>query len=133
MGIDGKGSGPQKELSTACDGPIGDSPHTTPTCADTAPGAREHPGAGTNRTSRLAVTRRPGSGNADPEEEKASSQGEEARNEEKEESGAVRAQTFFIGREEDKDKTDGGTEERSPRWPREAEQETPPRFWRSVA
>ncbi|KAJ1190567.1 hypothetical protein NDU88_007305 [Pleurodeles waltl] len=25
------------------------------------------------------------------------------------------------------------TEERSPRWPQEAEQGTPPRFWRSVA
>ncbi|KAJ1209940.1 hypothetical protein NDU88_005309 [Pleurodeles waltl] len=51
---------------TLCDGPIRDSPHRTPTGADTAPGAREHPGAGTNRMSLTAVTLSPGSGTAEP-------------------------------------------------------------------
>ncbi|KAJ1215454.1 hypothetical protein NDU88_003063 [Pleurodeles waltl] len=31
-----------------CDGPVGDGPCTKPTCADTAPGAQEQPGTGTN-------------------------------------------------------------------------------------
>ncbi|KAJ1104163.1 hypothetical protein NDU88_001578 [Pleurodeles waltl] len=55
----------QKEMND-CDGTIGDSPHTTLTGADTAPGAREHPGAGTNGMSLTAVMLSPGSGTAEP-------------------------------------------------------------------
>ncbi|KAJ1177722.1 hypothetical protein NDU88_002974 [Pleurodeles waltl] len=73
-----------------CDGPIGDSPHTAPTGADTAPGARERPGAGTNRMSLTAVTQRPGSGTAKPgTEEKPASRRREARDQEEEESGVI--------------------------------------------
>ncbi|KAJ1140065.1 hypothetical protein NDU88_006426 [Pleurodeles waltl] len=85
----------------------------------------------TNREPRLTVTLRPGSRNADPtEEEKGVSYGQEARDEEEEESGVVGVQAVFARREEGEEETNG---ELSLRRPREAKPETPPRFWRSVA
>ncbi|KAJ1164350.1 hypothetical protein NDU88_004790 [Pleurodeles waltl] len=91
-----------------CDGPVIVIPHTKPTGADTAPCAREHPGAEANRMSLTAETLTPGSGNTEPgkEEKPASHRGRE-RDEEKKESGVVGVQAFFTRREEDEEEADG--------------------------
>ncbi|KAJ1082135.1 hypothetical protein NDU88_002305 [Pleurodeles waltl] len=109
--------------------PIGVSPHTTQTCAAAAPDTREPHEVGTNPKPRPAVTLCLESRNAGPEqEEKAASQGREVPNQETEENGVVGVQMDFIGQEDER--SDGETEFVGPR---EAERETPPRFWRSVA
>ncbi|KAJ1092712.1 hypothetical protein NDU88_005822 [Pleurodeles waltl] len=76
----------------ACDGPVGDSPCTKPTGADTAPGAVEQPGAGTNESffSPVMSWRRAGNTEGGGEKMPASESGKEASCEEassEEESG----------------------------------------------
>ncbi|KAJ1135352.1 hypothetical protein NDU88_001792 [Pleurodeles waltl] len=114
-------------FQSPCDGPVGDGPCTKPTCADTAPGAQEQPGAGTNERCSSAMTS--GMRNGNPEE------GVEKRL--ASESGRRAARSEGIGErfppsrgEEDKEAADGGL---NTAVAREAKQRTPPRFWRSVA
>ncbi|KAJ1202499.1 hypothetical protein NDU88_006298 [Pleurodeles waltl] len=96
---------------------VGDSTCTKPTGADTAPGAREQPGAGTNKTLSSAVTSWARDGNAEGGGEKTplSEGGEESGGEEEEESSKEEEESgsteerFLPSRvEEDEEVTDGG-------------------------
>ncbi|KAJ1139683.1 hypothetical protein NDU88_006050 [Pleurodeles waltl] len=108
-----------------CDGPVGDGPCTKPTSADTAPGAQEQPGAGTNERYSSAMTSELRKGNREEGVEKrsASATGEEESGEKKsneeesgeeesgeqEKSGEEIGERFLPSRgEEDEEAADGG-------------------------
>ncbi|KAJ1184503.1 hypothetical protein NDU88_001309 [Pleurodeles waltl] len=94
----------------ACDGPTRFSPYTKPTGADTAPGALELPGAGTNQLSLSTVTEGPGRGTAEPRgREKPASGKRGARNREAEDSGTDGEKKHPRTKQEDEEEAGGGT------------------------
>ncbi|KAJ1216591.1 hypothetical protein NDU88_004192 [Pleurodeles waltl] len=93
-----------------CDGPTRGSTYTKPTGADTAPGAPELPGAGTNQLSLTTVTEGPGRGTAEPRgKEKPVSGKRGAHNREAEESSADGEKKHPRTKREDEEEAGGGT------------------------
>ncbi|KAJ1092011.1 hypothetical protein NDU88_005125 [Pleurodeles waltl] len=108
-----------------CDGPVRDCPYTKLTGADTAPGAREQPGAGTNQMSLSAVTSSARDGNTERggektlvsegdeerggEEEERGSEEEESGGEEEEENRGIGEQFVPSRGEEGEEAADGGS------------------------